>query len=507
MNAVAKTQQQIIADSVHQSRLSGEWFLKNILQQYEECDPWQVEIVEAVLDIWRLNNGYPTVVNHKGLNRITIVSCHGTGKTHVLALILHVWNYCFYGLVVGTAPKQDQIKTRFMPRYRKIKRAAPESYQALSTVDALKVAILGDKDWGYIGETASEPDNMAGYHDTPQLVLVDEASAKSLDPMFPVVEGALTTKGSVLVEIGNPTRATGEFWASHNKKGVKELYYKVHVKPEDSRYVSQDWVDAMITKYGIDSPVVQVRVFGNFVEQDANQLIALPWIEDAKQTWESDGSVPILKISGDIADGGEDETVITVALEYQTFTVFKKILRFSFPPAKSSILAAQAMMQIAEEYNYNLSNGDVLIVDGIGVGAGTAGTLILENKYNVIVFKAGSTENVDTKQWRNQRVRTAMVFRDGLRDGHIIIDEDFCIESDWDDFTAQTCSIRTKIEDERIEDLVSKKEMKRDGIKSPDMFDSASMIFANQSPTIGDSTSEIEIVTESQFANNDSGLT
>jgi len=147
MNAVVNVE-QVMADSVHQSRLSGEWFLKNILNQLYECDPWQVEVVEAVLDVWRKEKGYPTKYNHEGLNRIT----------------LHVWNYCFYGLVVGTAPKQDQIKTRFMPRYRKIRTAANEAYQKLSKVDALKVSKYGangwDSDWGYIGETATDPDNM-----------------------------------------------------------------------------------------------------------------------------------------------------------------------------------------------------------------------------------------------------------------------------------------------------------------------------------------------------------
>ncbi|HFD31312.1 MAG TPA: hypothetical protein ENJ28_01170 [Gammaproteobacteria bacterium] len=500
MNAVIDVK-KVMVDSVHQSRLSGEWFIKNILNQLDECDPWQIEVVEAVLDVWRKENGHPTVANHEGLNRITIVSCHGTGKTHVLALILHAWNYCFYGLVVGTAPKQDQIKTRFMPRYRKIKRAANEAYQKLSKVDTLKVSILGDSDWGYIGETASEPENMAGYHDTPQLILVDEASAKTLDPMFPVIEGALTTKGSVLVEIGNPTRSQGEFWASHNKKGTKELYYKVHVKPKDSRYVSQEWVDTMIAKYGEQSPVVQVRVFGNFVEQDANQLIALSWLEDARHEWEPDGSIRRLKVTCDVADGGEDETVITVAYQYDTFTVFKSIHRFSFPPAKSPIMAAEAMIRIAEAHNYDISY-DYLIVDGIGVGAGTAGYLIKQNKFNVIVFKGGATENVDTKKWRNQRVRSSIVFRDGLRDNTIYFDPDFCTEADWDDFTAQACSIRTKIEDERVEDLVSKKEMKTEGIKSPDMFDSAYMIFANQSPQLSQSTS-LEVVGEMETAHAD----
>lgn len=504
MNAVV----DIISKSKEISLRDPAWFLENVLCQ-DETDPWQVEGLEAIADVFRFNAGVPTVINHEGLNRISVKSCHGPGKTHWLAQVLHWWNYCVYGLAVCTAPKEKQLVTRLMPRYRKILRGAAPGYAGMISADSLRVKILGkngfDPDWGFVGETASDSDNMAGYHDDPQLFVIDEASAKVLDPMFPVIEGTLSTPGSVLVMIGNPTRTSGEFWASHKKEGTKEFYYKMHIKPEDSRWIDLKHQETMKRKYGADSPVYKVRCLGEFADMEENQLIALEWLEDAKREWAPDGSHFVMKISGDIADGGEDETVITVALEYLTFTVLKSIHRFSFPPAKSPILAAEAMICIALANDYNLMRGDSLIVDAIGVGAGTAGVLLLDKRFTVVSFKAGSTDNVDTKVYRNQAVRSSLVFRDGLRDGNIIIDPGFCDDKDWEDFCAQCCSMKNKPGLERIEDLVSKKDMKRDGVTSPDLFDSPMMIFANQTPIIG-SGGDMAVVGESLLVSYDGSL-
>ncbi len=473
--------EKILSDSVTLSRNSGEWFLENIIHQLDECDQWQVNLVESVLDVYRFINKIPTVINHNGLNRITVVSCHGTGKTHALALILHVWNYCFHGLVVGTAPKQDQIKTRFMPRYRKIRKSAPDWYSSLQTVDAMKVTILGDRDWGYFGETASEPDNMAGYHDTPQLILVDEASAKTLDPMFPVIEGALTTSGSVLVTIGNPTRTSGEFYNSHKKKGVKELYFKVHVKPKDSRYVSDKWLVSMATKYGKDSSIYKIRCLGEFVDAEENQLISLSWLEEAQgKELPEQGSFYRLRISIDVADGGLDDSVVTVSHIYETAVNLKKQYTFNFPSALSHKLLFNAVDKIATLFEYDIKRGDDIVVDTLGVGSGTAGLFINSGRYNVILYKGGESAD-DPKMYRCKRVQSYIGMRNDYRDGNVYIDDDFCSAEDWEDFTAQMCSIKTREDSEKLEDLEPKKFL----LVSPDKADSNAMIYATSVPVLG----------------------
>ena len=483
-----------LQDAKLQSLQEPEWFFANILRA--TIDPWQLAGIEAMADVHRVLRGEPTVINHAGLNRISVTSCHGPGKTHWLAQIMHWWNWCFYGLVVCTAPKEGQLKTRLWPRYRQILRGSLPEYQRMIQVNTLTVSvadirngrIVFDDDWGCIGETASDPENMAGYHDTPQLILVDEASGKRLDPMFPVLEGTLTTPGSCLAQIGNPTRSSGEFYDAHNKANVKKLFFDMHIVPNirkkeltklsnstnvfGSDRVDERWIQNMEQKYGAESPVVKIRAYGLFADMEDNQLVALAWLEDAKDITEvSDGSLPRLKVSADVADGGLDFSVITIAREYDTFTQMIKQYKYNFPSSESPIMVAKKSKELFHQHGGN-KDTDELVIDSIGVGAGTAGFLINEG-YRVKPHKGGSTQGVNTKKHRNQRTMAYCSFRDMHRDGKIKYSPDFC--DDWDEYIAQVCSIKYT-GTERVDDIETKKSLTDRGIKSPDRADSASML-------------------------------
>lgn len=458
-----------------------EWFFNTIGQQ---AQGWQVELCEAIADVRRKAAGLPTAVNHEGLPRITIRSCHGTGKTHALAQVAHWWNFTTYGLAVATAPKQDQLKTRLWPRYRAILRAAPEWYQKPITVTALKVTHFGDEDWGLIAETASEPENLAGYHDDPQLFLVDEASGQRLDAMFPVIEGALTTPGSVVVEIGNPTRATGEFWAHHNKPGTRELYYRMHIRPEDSPYVSPAWLEAMRTKYGEDSPVYKVRCRGDFVEMEVNQLIAYGWLQDGRdKDLEPDGSQPRLVVSMDVAAGGDDFTVVEAARFYQTSTHKLRQEKHSFPAKTASKQSALAAADMFDRYGGQRDGNDMIVVDMMGVGNGAYNYLV-EWGYPVVGYAGGERSDMP-KRWRNRRVQIYWAFHDDLQAGRVAYSPDFVDTSEeWDEYCDQVCAIRSRPGDERVEDLEPKEMLiKRTG-KSPDRADCSAMSYYTQMPDI-----------------------
>lgn len=470
-----------IKQAQQKAKYDPDWFCERILRCSN--DPWQSEMMNAVADLDRLRVGLPTLFNHKGKKRFTVCAFHGPGKTHFLAKLGHWWNFTREGKIPCTAPKEKQLTTRLWPEFRLILSGAIDEYRLLIHVDTRSIYWAGDVDHCMLAETASNPENLAGYHHKNLMFLVEEASGVRQE-MFETVEGALTTEGAIMVLIGNPTKNEGEFYKSHKDRNLADLYYRKKIEHHESNRVDREWVANMARKYGKDSPVFKVRCMGEFVDMSDNQLIALSWLEDARRSWEPDGSHPILKVSGDIADGGEDETVITVALEYQSFTVLRSIHRFSFPMAESSILAAEAMERIAEANGYSQSNGDLLIVDSVGVGSGTAGVLLQKDRYNVVCFKGGSTEGIDTKQYRNHKVRSYLVMRDGFRDGRIIIDEDFCDDQDWEDFTAQMCSVKMKSDDQRYEDIVGKREMKAKGLKSPDMADSPSMVFCDKVPEL-----------------------
>ena len=468
------------------------WFFAIIGQA---AQVWQLELCEAILDVRRKAAGLPTVTNHLGLPRITIRSCHGTGKTHALAMVAHWWNFTTYGLAVATAPKQDQLKTRLWPRYRAILRGAPEWYRAMIGVTALRVSVLGDEDWGLIAETASEPENLAGYHDDPQLFLVDEASGQRLDAMFPVIEGALTTPGSVVVEIGNPTRSTGEFWSHHNKAGVSELYYRMHIRPEDSPYVSPDWVDAMRTKYGEKSPIFKVRVRGDFVELEENQLIPYGWLTDAKDAeFETDGSASRLVVSLDVSAGGQDFTVAEATRFHQTRAHKLRQEKNSFEPRIASREAALMAAEMFERFGGDKDNpgDDMIVVDMMGVGNGALNYLV-EWGYPVIGYAGGESSD-DPARWRNRRVQSYWAFHDDLQAGRLVYSDDFVDTSeDWDEYCDQVCAIRSRPGSERVEDLETKEMLIRRTHKSPDRADCSAMSYLTQLPdlaNIGNSAAE-----------------
>ncbi len=494
LNKKVSTDTEAFDYAINKTLVDGvPWFFINLLN-YEALE-WQIRACEVVVDVHRIKMGLPTFFNHEGKQRVSIRSCHGTGKTELLALLIHLWNFLFYAKIACTAPKEQQLLKRLLPRYRSIKRNSAPEYGDRISVMGREIRIEGDEDWGANMETASEPDNLAGYHDNPQLFLIDEGSAKRLDPMYPVIEGALSTIGSVSVEIGNPTRTVGEFYNHHNKTGVKDLYYLMHIRYTDAlKIIDMKWVRTMALKYGEKSPIYQVRVEGEFASADNNQLMPLTWMEEARDrpyAKDGDGSHPKIIISVDVADGGADMSNITVKLKYESFELFLKQREFSFPAHKASKLTANEAIKMYVEFDGPSYEEHLFIVDGIGVGTGTVGD-IMNAGFTVIGFKGGSTDGVDTTKHRNKRAKCSISMRDAHRDGTVAYAEGFFDDpGEWDDYFHEVLAVRTKPGIERVEDVLTKIEIVDLLGFSPNRFDSVMMGYATDAPVIGEQFVEI----------------
>jgi len=473
------------AADISRARSDYVWFAEEKLNLRGEkfyLDEWQKELGQAVADVWAVKQGRKGRFNKAGKNMISVRAMHGPGKTFGVASIMHWFNYCFQGRVVCTAPKEKQLHTRLWPAFRRIHSRSTQQYKDETEIQVDKTSITwhGNPDWCALAETASQPENLAGYHDDFLLFIVDEASGVD-EAMFPVIEGAISAGTLViLILIGNPTKNQGTFYASHMRPSIAADYYQIHVDLKKTTRVSKDWVERMIKKYGRESPVVKVRCFGEFADVDSAQLLPLDWLAAAlARDAVPDGSHPRLRISCDVADGGEDETVITAAMLYDSFTHVLEQRTFNFPTSESPILAAEACVAMFNEYGGRKAEDD-MVVDSLGVGAGTAGYLI-KLGYRVINYKGGSDSD-NNAMWRNRRTQSYMVLRDAARDGCLVFSDKF--EEDWDDFTAQLCSIRTRPGVERVEELETKEHMKSRGIKSPDKADSTAMLFATQEPVV-----------------------
>lgn len=439
-------------------------------------------MINAILDPARKAFNVKTVINHSAKPRITARSCHGTGKTTAMAAIAHIWTFIFANVrVVATAPKQDQLLRRLMPRYRDILRSAPSAYQNIVEVMGRDVYIAGAKDWGLSLETASDPDSLAGFHDEPQLILVDEASSKKLDPLFQVLEGALTTKGSVIAEIGNPTRMSGEFYQHHNRKDLDNLYYRMHIKHTDAgELISNNWIESMRIKYGEESPIFKIRVGGDFADFDEATLTPLELIEEAYDSdLEDDGSIPKLLISVDVMDGGEDSTVITAAKKYDTYMDALEQSCHRYKASKSPIESAKQAIRVFHKFG-GRKDEDYFIVDANGCGAGCAGYL-MEKGYIVVRHVGGESSN-DPTRYRNRRVQNYITCSEFFQNGKVKIDKDKF--EDIEQFEMEMVTVKRKPgDDSKIDDIQTAEEVKKDlnGV-SPDKASSFTMLFHGELP-------------------------
>jgi hypothetical protein len=396
---------------------------------------------------------------------------------------MHWFGFCFKGLSPCTAPKEKQLHTRLWPRFRTAMANAVPGYSRLVDVKASRIRFGGNEDWGFVAETAKQPENLAGYHDDYMLIVVDEASGVE-EQLYPVLEGAISTgKVVILLLLGNPTQNIGTFHASHCRPAVAKHYFRIHISLDKAPRVNRAWVERMRQRYGEDSPIYKVRCLGEFAEQDRNQLIPLQWLLDARdREFVTDGTHPGLRVSADVADGGDDECSFTIAQQYASFLRLRRQINASYPSSKAPILAAEKAAALFDEWGGSKTSGiDWIVVDANAVGAGTAGAL-MRMGYPVIAYKGGEASD-DTKLWRNRRTQSYLCLRDDARDGRLVIDDDF-VETDeeWEEFYAQVCSIRNKPGQGRVEDLETKLEMTRKGVKSPDRGDSVAMLYATDIP-------------------------
>jgi hypothetical protein len=473
-------------------QLPGEPTLKTDPQLSWELDQWTIELLEAVADVVRHQEGDLTKINHEGLNQISVRSMHGPGKTFGLAVLMHWFGFAFYGKNPCTAPKIGQLKRRLWPEFRKIRRRSIVGYASLQEVQSesiywMDAAGKPDPDHVSFMETASSPESLAGLHDRYMLICVDEASGIS-ESLWPVIEGAISTgKIVILVIISNPTKMQGTFAASHLRPNVSKNWFTMHISIDKTARVSRAWINRMEEKYGPDSPVVKIRCYGDFAEEDANQLISMQWIDNAKaKLFETDGSLPTHRLSVDVADGGANYSVVTLASHYQSFTHWRKQWQHNYPTGKAVTMLANEVERQWRLNELNKMNGDDIVVDSLGVGAGVA-SILIEKGYPVVLYKGGAkSDNKDL--YRNRRVQSYLVGRNKLRDGQVIIDDDFVDEDEWDDLYGQLCSIQIRHGTDRLEDLMTKEQMVNAGIISPDRADSVAMQYATQAPemSVGD---------------------
>lgn len=398
--------------------------------------------------------------------KVSVRSGHGVGKTSVEAVVLLWFLSCFrFPKVIATAPTRQQLNDILWSEVEKWRSKSP-LLQELLTWTKTYVYMKGyEKRWFAVAKTASEPENMQGFHEENMLIIVDEASGVE-DNIMEAILATLSGKNNKLLMCANPTRTTGAFYDSHNRdRGM----YKCHrVSSLDSARTNKENIKSFIRKYGEHSNVVKVRVYGDFPAQEDDVFLPLSLIEQTVVNEIDTEKIYKITMGVDVARYGDDETIIATnvggAIDIPVVRHGQSLM------TTVGDIVMQYKRLINEYPNYK---GVITVnIDDTGLGGGVTDRLEevkTEEKLRrleIVPVNFGSKPPQDGSEDRYQDISTYMwaTLKTLMENREVSIVND-------EELVAQLSVRKYSITSTGKIMLESKKTMKDRGIKSPDRGD------------------------------------
>lgn len=423
-------------------------FVKNVLGA--EPLPWQCEFLTHVAN---------------GQRRISVRAGHGTGKSTACSwlLIWHMFTRMPQKAVV-TAPTAGQLYDALFSELKHWCNRLPEPLRDSIEIFTDRIVQKGAPESSFISartSSAERPEALAGIHSEHVLLVVDEASAIP-EAVFESAAGSMSGHSATTVLIGNPTRNTGLFFRTHHQ--LRGDWKTMHVSCLDNPLVSTDFVEQIKATYGETSNAFRVRVLGEFALRDDDSLIPAE-IVDAAQTRDIAVSQNEDLVYGvDVARFGSDRTVIfkrrgNVAIGYKFW---------------SGEDLMGTVGRIVHEAN--IDHPAEICVDSIGLGGGVADRL-RELGFNVRDVNVSESVALN-QQAARLRDELWISVKDWLETRAVKIpkDDDLRAELIGPTYTF-TSNGKIKVE--------GKSEMKRRGMRSPDIADALCLTFAGQAAVVG----------------------
>lgn len=327
--------------------------------------------------------------------------------------------------------------------------------------------------------------SIAGKHRYWQLIIIDEAAGVS-DEHAKVIDGTQTSAGNRTLLASQGARNAGWFYDSHHtlNRAKGGSWHSLCFSSERSPFVTMKWLEEREVECGgRDSVEYRIRVRGQFADNSANNLLTRGEMESAfvqRRLIGDDEPYGIMVLS-DVALGEyRDDSVAVVAkvIGYGDFGPDARRVEFVEIPicsnAKNEIDLAGDLVDIVAK-----QDNATLLVDNGGVGA-TVCKLIERSGGVVTRVDWGKPCFAREYQARFYNLRAcAMVrFRDAIRQGRVVMPPG--LEQ----------RLREKIIDQGARlpyhfseagglryVMNAKEDMRKEGIKSPDLIDAMSFVF------------------------------
>ena len=216
----------------------------------------------------------------RGERRVSIRSGHGVGKTTGLAWVIDCHALTRYPQkTICTAPTSSQLFDALAAEVKAWMKKLPPALQDLFEIQVDQIRHKGAPEESFIAFRTSRPETpeaMAGVHSAHVLLICDEASGIP-DPVFESAAGSMSGEHATTILAGNPVRTSGLFFDSHNK--LRDKWLRRHISCVGHPRISPDFIEDMERRYGRDSNAFRVRVLGEFPTGDDDTIIPFSLVE------------------------------------------------------------------------------------------------------------------------------------------------------------------------------------------------------------------------------------
>lgn len=450
------------------------FFQKKLPQYRRNPVLFAKEVLQFEPDDWQKSALMDLAENFK----VAIKSGQGVGKTSLEAVAL-LWFLCCYPYprIVATAPTKQQLHDVLWSEISKWMSRSPLLSTILKWTKTYIYMIGNEKRWFAVARTATKPENMQGFHEDNMLFIVDEASGVG-DPIMEAILGTLSGENNKLLMCGNPTRSSGTFFDAFNSD--RDMYKLHTVSSADSPRTNKENIESLIRKYGIDSNVVLVRVFGKFPEQEDDVFIILSLIEHCCML-DLQEDVPFNRISFgvDVARYGGDETV--VALNAGGNITLPIMFR-----GQSLMTTVGKIVQLYRKVivDYPKYRGKIFVnIDDTGLGGGVTDRLEEvkreEKLSRLVIVPVNAAGKVPEEIVGDGKQRACDIYDDlttylwgTVKD--LLIAEAISLQND-NEMVGQFSCRKYRLTSRGKIRLESKEDMKKRGISSPDRADAVAL--------------------------------
>lgn len=316
-----------------------------------------------------------------GIRKIKIESCHGPGKTALMAWV-SVYAFCcrFPQKTAATAPTGGQMYDAFYAEVKTWLKKLPPAFADAFEVKSDRIEFKAAVERSFLSARtakAEQPEALQGVHcDDGYVHLIADEGPGVPDPIYEAAYGSMAGPRVLLLTAGNPIKTSGFFYDA-GRNSLDWLVIRVSAIPEDhdpangvyySARPGKAFVDSVAADYGRDSNAFRVRCRGLYPKEEADTIVPFEWVEAAVGRKVSTNPDAIRIWALDCARGGGDTSVLGERQQ----NAFKILGEWA--ELRDMMLLVGRVKAIWDQTPVHLRPA-ALCVDVIGIGAGCADRL------------------------------------------------------------------------------------------------------------------------------------